>query len=268
MRPFFVCLALLLASLVPAIAQGPPLNGTPEQLFDAGMNRISGSPASRDNFVALDYFRRSAQKGYGPAQVVLGYFYDTAQIVAGDPNQAADWYRKAAEQGDPLAQWLLGRLYFMGSGLPRDYSAAQKWLTQSANQNNPFAAYLLGGVMLERDYAKAPQWFRIAAEQGLPQGQYRYARALKEGRGVGQDRLAAYAWFLVALEAGYGTAQNDLGELDGILSRDQIDQAKTKARRLEDSVTRSVTAHGCTGWDGEFSETPTPPPPRIQHFCR
>src|SRR5882762_5267537 len=268
MRPFFVCLALLLASLVPAIAQGPPLNGTPEQLFDAGMNRISGSPASRDNFVALDYFRRSAQKGYGPAQVVLGYFYDTGQIVAADPNQAADWYRKAAEQGDPLAQWLLGRLYFVGSGLSRDYSAAQKWLTPSAKQGNPFAAYLLGGVMLERDYRKAPHWFHVAAQQGLPQAQYRYARALKEGYGIERDRVEAYVWFLIALDAGYSPAQNDLGELDGILSRDQIDQAKGKARKLEDSVTRAVTAHGCTGWDGEFSETPSPPPPRIQRLCR
>jgi TPR repeat protein len=122
--------------------------------------------------------------------------------------------------------------------------------------------------MLDRDYTKAPQWFRAAAGQGLPQAQYQYARALKEGRGVTQDRLQAYLWFLLALDAGYGAAQNDLSELEGALSKDQIDQAKTDARKLEESVSRSVAAHGCTGWDGEFSEIPAPPPPKIQKFCR
>jgi TPR repeat protein len=199
---------------------------------------------------------------------VLGYLYDMGQIVVRDTSQAADWYRKAADAGDPLAQWLLGRLYVPGTGLPRDLTAAQKWLTLSANQKNPFAAYLLGGVLSERDYTKAPQWFRAAAEQGLPQAQYAYAWTLKEGRGIEQDRVKAYTWFLLAMDGGYPAAQNDLGLLEGVLSRDQIDQAKTDARKLEDSVSRSVAAHGCTGWDGEFSEIPAPPPPEIQKFCR
>ncbi|MGC2196378.1 MAG: tetratricopeptide repeat protein [Terriglobales bacterium] len=268
MRSLVLSLALLVTNVASAFAQGPPLNGTPEQLFDAGMNALSGSVGTRDNFSAVEYFRRAARKGYVPAQVVLGSFYDTGQIVAGDPGQAADWYRKAAEAGDPLAQWLLGRLYFIGSGLPQDYAAAQKWLTLAANQNNPFAACLLGRVMLDRDYTKAPYWFRVAAEQGLPQAQYQYARAWKEGRGVAQDQLQAYVWFLVALDASYSAAQNELCELEGALSRDQIDQAKAEARKLEESVSRQVAAHGCTGWDGEFNETPAPPPVKIQRFCR
>ncbi len=196
MRAVFVFIVFYTASAITSFAQGPPLNGSPEQLFDAGMNAISGSAGTRDYLAAIEYFRRSAQKDYAPAQVALGYFYETGQIVAADQNQAADWYRKAAEQGDPLAQWLLGRLYFIGSGLARDYSAAQKWLTLSAKQGNPFAAYLLGGVMVERDHSKAPHWFHVAAQQGLPQAQYRYARALKEGYGIERDRVEAYVWFL------------------------------------------------------------------------
>jgi TPR repeat protein len=262
------CFAIVILSALTVLAQGPPLNGTPEQLFDAGMNALSGSAGTHNELAAVDYFRRSAQKGYGPAQVVLGYLYDTGQIVVRDSSQAADWYRKAANAGDPLAQWLLGRLYVTGTGLPRDLAAAQTWLALSANQKNPFAAYLLGGVMAERDYTKAPQWFRAAAEQGLPQAQYAYAWTLKEGRGIEQERVKAYTWFLLAMDGGYPAAQNDLGLLEGVLSSDQIDHAKTDARKLEESVSRSVAAHGCTGWDGEFSETPTPPPPRIQKFCR
>jgi TPR repeat protein len=192
MRSFVFCLTLLFSAFTSCVAQGPPLNATPEQLFEAGMNALSGSASTRENFSAVEYFRRSAQKGHAPAQVVLGYFYDTGAIVAQDSREAADWYKKAAEQGDPLGQWLVGRLYFSGSGLPRDYAFAEKWLTAAANQNNPFGAYLLGLVMAERDYTKAPRWFQMAAEQGLPQAQYRYAQLLKDGRGVAQDRALAY----------------------------------------------------------------------------
>jgi TPR repeat protein len=100
------------------------------------MNALSGSASTRENLSAIEYFRRSARKGYAPAQIVLGYFYDTGTIVALDSREAADWYKTAADQGEPLAQWLVGRLYFVGSGVPRDYAVA-------ANQNNPFGAYLL-----------------------------------------------------------------------------------------------------------------------------
>jgi TPR repeat protein len=105
------------------------------------VNALSGSVGTRNDLAAVDYFRRSAQKNYGPAQVVLGYLYDTELIVVRDSSQAADWYRKAADAGDPLAQWLLGRLYVLASGLPREDAAAQKWLTLSANRKNPFAAH-------------------------------------------------------------------------------------------------------------------------------
>ena len=137
MRSVFHVLILLVGGFAPSFAQGPPLNGTAEQLFDAGMNAFSGSALTRDNFAAVDYFRRSAQKGYAPAQVVLGSLYDTGTVVSSNAQEAADWYKKAADQGDPLAQWLLGRLFFTGSGVQRDWASAQKWLSASASQNNP-----------------------------------------------------------------------------------------------------------------------------------
>jgi TPR repeat protein len=259
--------AAVLLSATLALSQGPPLNGSPEQLFDAGMNALSGSANTQNSFAAVDYFRKSADKGYAPAQVVMGYFADDGTLIAANANDAAQWYRKAADQGDNLAQWLLGRLYVIGSGLPQDYAAAQRILTGPAEQGDPFAALLLGRVMLDRDYTQAPKWFRIAAEQGLPSAQFQYATALRDGRGVPQDRFEAYVWFLIAQDAGY-SASNDLSALDGILSRDQTDRAKEKARNLENSVSRSVAAHGCTGWPGELDEIPSPPPPRIQRFCR
>jgi len=75
---------------------------------------------------------------------------------------------------------------------------------------------------------------------------------------------------VVALDAGYSAAQRDLAELEGggFLSTAQIAEAKGKARELEQTVIRAVTSRGCTGWDGELNEFPSPPPVKLQPFCR
>ncbi len=244
-------------------------SSSPEALYDRGMDAITGVGPSQNDALGIDYFRRSAELGYGPAQIALAYYYETGTAVAINQSQAVDLYRKAAQQGDPLAGWLAGRHYFLGNGVPRDPDAAQKWLKLSAGQNNAFGAYYLGRLMADRDYAKAPALYKIAADQGLPQAQYFYAKTLKDGRGIPQDRFTAYVWYTIAADAGYAAAGADLSELDsgGSLTLDQITQAKAKARDLEQVVIRAVTARGCSGWDGEFDEFPTPPPPKLQRFC-
>ena len=242
---------------------------SPDALYERGMDAITGVGPSRNDVAGIDYFRRSADLGYGPAQLALGYYYETGTMIERDPGHALDLYKKAAQQGDPLAGWLAGRLYFVGSTVGRDFDAAQKWLKISAGQNNAYGAYYLGRLMMDRDYTKASALLKIAADQGLPQAQYFYAKALKDGRGIPQDRFNAYVWFTIAADAGYSVAGSDLNELDGggYFTTDQISQAKAKARDMEQVVIRAVTARGCSGWDGEFDEFPTPPPPRLQRFC-
>lgn len=242
---------------------------SPDVLFERGMDAITGVGPLQNDALGIDYFRRSSDLGYGPAQVALAYYYETGTSLAKDTGQAIDLYRKAAQQGDPLAGWLLGRHYFLGNGVPRDPDAAQKWLKLAADQNNAFGAYYLGRLMADRDYTKAPKLYKIAADQGLPQAQYFYAKALNEGRGTPQDHFTAYVWYIIAADAGYAAAGSDLGELNNssYLTTDQISQAQAKARDLEQVVIRAVTARGCSGWTGEFDEFPTPPPPKLQRFC-
>lgn len=244
-------------------------SSSPEALYDRGVDAITGIGPSRNDALGLDYFRRSADLGYGPSQIALAYYYETGTVVASDPAMATDLYRKAAQQGDPLAGWLAGRHYFLGTGVPQDLDAARKWLKLAADQNNAYGAYYLGRLMAERDYTKAPALYKIAAEQGLPQAQYFYAKVLRDGRGVPQDRLTAYIWYSIASDAGYAAAGADLNELErsGYFTVDQISAAKIQTRELEQVVIRAVTARGCSGWDGEFDEFPTSPPPKLQRFC-
>jgi TPR repeat protein len=263
MRRTILSSILVLWSAI-ALAQ----SASPDALYERGMDAITGAGPSRNDSLGLDYFRRSADLGYGPAQIALAYYYETGTVVVSNPSQAVDLYRKAAQQGDPLAGWLAGRHYFLGNGVARDLDAAQKWLKLSADQNNAYGAYYLGRLMADRDYTKAPKLYKIAADLGLPQAQYFYAKALKDGRGIPQDRFTAYVWYSIAADAGYSAANADIGELNSSdLTTDQISQARAKARDLEQVVIRAVTARGCSGWEGEFDEFPTPPPPRLQRFC-
>jgi TPR repeat protein len=242
---------------------------SPDALYERGMDAITGVGTSENDPLGIDYFRRSADVGYGPAQIALAYYYETGTVLAANPALAVELYRKAAVQGDPLAAWMAGRHYFLGIGVPRDLDVAQKLLKVSADQNNAYGAYYLGRLMADRDYTKAPKLYKIAADQGLPQAQYFYAKALKDGRGIAQDRFTAYVWYTIAADAGYAAANADLTELDrsGNITMDQVTTAKAQAREMEQTVIRAVTARGCSGWDGEFDEFPTSPPPKLQRFC-
>jgi uncharacterized protein len=265
-----VLVSILLFCLLPAFAssaQNPTLGLNASQLYEKGMNSLLGVGVSRNDLNAVDYFRRSAELGYPQAQVVLGYFYDTGTVVSQDSQQAADCYRKAARQDDRLADWLLGRLYYSGSGVPRDLSAAESWLQKSANQGDPFGQYLLGLIRLERnDYPKAADWFRKAAMQGLPQAQQHLGELLKQGQGVSEDKFEAYVWLLVSFDSGNQTVGIELPALEGDLGSNRVDEAKSKVRDLERTVTRPVVSRGCE-WVGALDPVPTPPPPDVQRFC-
>ena len=270
MRWYFPSLLLICLMLGQVkFAQTPTLGLNAPQLYEKGMNSLMGVGISRNDLNAVDYLRRSAELVYPPAQVVLGYFYDTGSVVSQDFGQAADWYKKAAKQDDRLADWLLGRLYYNGNGVARDLNAAESWLQKAANQGDPFGQQLLGLVRLERnDYAKAADWFRKAAMQGLPQSQAHLGELLKDGRGVPQDQFEAYVWLLISFDTGNQTVAADLAALEGTLGSNRVEEAKSKARDLEQSVSRAVVSHGCSGWVGEFDLVPAPPTPDIQRFCR
>ena len=95
-----LCLLLSMA----AFTQTSTLGLNAAQLYEKGMNNLMGVGVSRNDKNAVDYLRRSAELGYPPAQVALGYFYDTGSVVSQNSGQAADWYKKAAKQDDRLAE--------------------------------------------------------------------------------------------------------------------------------------------------------------------
>jgi len=263
-------LAFLAGSLFAQTTSGQTTSGlSPLQLYEKGMNALTGTGVSRSNLNATDYIRRSAELGYAPGQVTLGYFYETGTILTREPQQGAEWYKKAAQQDDVLGEWLLGRAIFNGETSMRDLNEASDWLKKAAAHNDPFGEYLLGMIRLERnDYSQAAEWFRTAAHQGLPQAQQQLGLLLKQGKGAELNKFEAYVWLLVSFDAGNRATAADLQQLEAELGSNRTEEAKTKARELESSVARALVARGCTGWAGESNPVPSPPPPDLQRFCR
>jgi uncharacterized protein len=262
---------ILLVLLLSSSWTAAQLNSTDApRLFEQGMNSLTGIGPSHNDQTGVDNLTRSAQLGYAPAQVVLGYIYENgAAGVAPQPTAAMDWYKKAAKQNDRLGDWMLGRAYLTGVGAPRDLDQAAIYLRKAASQGDAFGEYLLGAVLLERNqYPEAATWLRKAAMQGLPQAEQQLGMLLKEGRGAAADKVEAYVWLLLSARAGNSAVGPDLAALEAELGTNQTDQAKSRARELEQTVNRVVVAHGCTGWPGEFNPIPTPPPVDIQSFCR
>jgi tetratricopeptide (TPR) repeat protein len=267
----FAVSVIIVAALCAASAQSQGNSGPADGpgLFEQGMNGIRGNSVNRNDRDTLEFFRRSAELGYAPAQVALGYMYDTGFRVAKEPRRAADWYKKAAQQGDSLAPWLLGRVIYLGAVPPLDVNDAIVWLQRASDANNPFAQHLLGLIKLEKnDYTKAAELFQKASQQGLPQAQYELGKLLLKSPGtIKQDKFEAYVWLLMAGDADYAHYP-DLQSLETDLGRARMEEAKTTARQRERESSRTVTAHGCTGWDGEFDRIPSPPPLDVQQFCR
>ena len=82
------------------------------------------------------------------------------------------------------------------------------------------------------------------------------------------DKFEAYVWILVSFDAGNQGVAADLAALEGALGSNRVEEAKSKARELEQTVSRAVVSRGCSGWPGEFDLVPAPPTPDIQRFCR
>lgn len=261
---------LLVATVV--VSQEPKPASPEDQYRQAMGLLLAGNPNQSGRDQALTLLRAAASQNYVPAETALGTLYQDGTLIAPDAGQAILWFRKAADQGDWIAQFSLGRIYFFGLGTARDTTAAKKWFMQAAAAEDSGSSFFLGqlndrDVANSPDYAEAAKWYRFSAERGNPFAQERLARLLLEGLGVKQNRPEAYAWLLVAVELGNNQAQSRLLSIDSDLGKTGADAARKQALEMHEHIL-GFTRKECAGWEGQYSNAPTPPPLNSQPFCR
>jgi len=177
----------------------------------SGNNNIS-----KDNEKAAEYYRRSAEHGYAPAQVIIGKRYLTANSSK-DIEEAKKWILKAAEQEYVEAEYLLAKMYEEGTVFEKNDKKAADYYRLSAEHGNVDAQYWLaqafydgkGGI--DKNLEEAAKWFKKAAEQDNTSAQRMLGIMYSTGEGVEKDYRESFKWTELAAEKGDYYAQYNLG---------------------------------------------------------
>ena len=159
-----------------------------------------------------------------------------AAAQAGDYETALQEWRPLAEQGNASAQLNLGLMYENGNGVMQDYAEAVNWYRLAAEQGIAQAQFNLGnryanGEGVIQDDAEAVNWYRLAAEQRHAQAQFNLGNRYANGEGVIQEDVVAHMWTNISSANGHSTASAARGLVEERMTREQIAEAQTLARR-------------------------------------
>jgi TPR repeat protein len=91
-----------------------------------------GWGVSKDEKIAIEYFKKAANLDHTRAMFDLGTFYQNGLLVKQSYTQAISWYEKAANKGYAAAMYGLGGLYFNGLGVKKDPDKGTMWFTKAA----------------------------------------------------------------------------------------------------------------------------------------
>ena len=112
---------------------------TPTARIHLGVLYHLGRGVQQDDTIAVEWFRKSAEKGYAEAENNLGLLYAKGTGTTQDDAQAMQWFRRAANQGHADAQYNLGEMYELGRSVPQDDEIAVAWLHSAAGQGHALA---------------------------------------------------------------------------------------------------------------------------------
>ena len=173
---------------------------------------------TKDRAQAAEWFRKSAEQGYAPAQAKFGDCLIYGSGVAKDSSAAVRWYTRAADGGDASGQRALGLCYDAGTGVREDARRAVELYKSAAEGGDLLAKALYSqclflGLGITRDYATAWRMARESADGGCAFGQYMAGICCETGNGTIRSRLNAKIWYEKAIAQGLECARE---RLDGM----------------------------------------------------
>ncbi|MEG9499422.1 tetratricopeptide repeat protein [Mannheimia indoligenes] len=137
---------------------------------------------------AFDDFKELADKGYAPAELkVVEMLLDGKGIRRNEP-LAVDRLKKSAEKGEVAMQYRLGEFYYSGqlNRLPKDYHQAKNLFEKAAEKKHSPAQLRLGemyqnGWGTSQNKQTAKEWFGKACDNGSQKGCEQYRTLLEQG---------------------------------------------------------------------------------------
>lgn len=188
------------------------------EVSDANYEAALSALANKDNALAIEKLRLSANAGIANAQYELGLAYYHGEHIKQDYAQALSWFEKAAEQEVPGAVNMVGVMYSSGKGVPEDDEVATSWYKKGAQLGDFNSLENLGtrykiGQSVPQDHQLAFFYIRQSAELGHASAQAELARIYRNGKGTKQNYFLALLWSSRASAQGDADGQLELGYL-------------------------------------------------------
>lgn len=187
---------------------------------------------------AADWYTKSADQGYGPAEYGLAWLYFRGHGVEKNSERAIELLTLAAGKGNFDAQFELAEIYRKGEGVEADLSQAIKWYRHTSDQGDFYstvimnaliestaasdavlqvyadaraqtelALQLYAGTEVERDFARAAKLFEEPAILGNTTAQRMLGLMYLNGEGVDPDLGEAARWLNFATQLGDADAR-------------------------------------------------------------
>lgn len=228
--------ALLLASL--AACTNAPAPAEPAN----GPTVVTPEPGSAPEKLPYPEVLVKALNGDHGAEFELGAMFHDGDGVGKDYAKAIEWYTKSADAGNRQAQFNLGLMYRNAEGIPEDLALARKWFGKAADTGDVKAAFQIGqmyylGNGITKDFAKALEHYLKAATGGLPEAQMNAGVMYVRGEGVpAQDMVEAYAWLLIAKNAGNDRAATLFDSLSAKMTDEQRKTGDDRVAALKKEI--------------------------------
>lgn len=165
----------------------------------------NGLGVRADQQRARDLYRSSAESGYAPAQVAMGYGHLYGHWGKVDTTEAKRWCTLAADQRDPEGLVCLARMHGTGQGFVENKPIAMELLRKAVALDSVEAMRLLGltywaGDGAPQSDAKGVEYLRMAANMGDIEAMLELGDAYRTGQHAAQDETAARDWYRKAAD--------------------------------------------------------------------
>lgn len=235
--------ALLVGLALPLIAFGQEVDqellklarkGDPKAMYEVGLSYFKkGDKKGFED--AYDWFLKSAEKDYGPSEVMTAYLLKTGIVKTDDPNGAWKWAQKALGEGDglgawllaqicsergfdkdiiyeyvekasesnyPLAKFLMAKLYATGSTdypIRMDITKSRRMLQEITGCEIPIVSAMIGAQSLDNPQL-AFRHLKSAADSGIPAAMSQVANMYINGAGIARNIPEAFKYYQMAAE--------------------------------------------------------------------
>ncbi|MCP3965663.1 MAG: tetratricopeptide repeat protein [Lentisphaerae bacterium] len=122
-------------------------SGDPEAMRIYGSNLYSGKFITTDKDKAMEYIKKSAEKGDTEAHVLLGIAFKNELKF----KESFRYFMKAAQKGDPYSECSIAYYYSLGAGVRQDKVKAEIWARKAVNQNYVPAMNLLAYILAQNE---------------------------------------------------------------------------------------------------------------------